>query len=215
MIKAQILPAVLLTFVLTILTGIVFPCVIWVFGQLFFSYQANGSLLSQGDRIIGSALIGQNFTSAKYFHPRPSAAGTGYDPLSSSGTNLGPTNKKLISGLTDDPATKDVDERYEGIEGLAKAYRKENGLDSHQLIPADAVTRSASGLDPHISPQNAMLQAMRVAKERGFTKEQVIQLIETNTEQRFLGIFGETRVNVLRLNLELDNVKEVLSAAKP
>lgn len=207
MIKAQFLPAILLTLAFTILTGVVFPVIMWGVAQLGLSHQANGSLLFKGDKLIGSELIGQNFTSPRYFHPRPSAAGAGYDPLSSSGTNLGPTSKKLFDGIQDDPSTKDVDESYQGVSALAKTYREENGLSSGEQLPADSVTRSASGLDPHISPRNAQLQLNRVARERGIDPGSVQRLIEQNTESRFLGIFGEPRVNVLLLNLALDNTR--------
>ncbi len=188
----------------TLSAGFLFPAVIWGFGQILFSYQANGSLIKEGNKIIGSEIIGQQFVSPKYFHPRPSAAGSGYDPLGSSGTNLGPTSKKLIVGFPDDPETPDTDESYLGVQGLAKAYREENGLKEDHLVPVDAVTRSGSGLDPHISPQNALLQASRVARERGIDIETVNELIKQSTAGRFLGLFGETRVNVLSLNLALD-----------
>jgi K+-transporting ATPase ATPase C chain len=175
-------------------------------GQLVFPFQANGSLLKDAKgNVVGSALIGQSFTKPEYFHPRPSAAGSGYDAANSSGTNLGPTSDKLINGLKDDPATKDVDESYPGFRDLAKAYREENGLAADAVIPADAATRSGSGLDPEISPGNAELQVARVAKARGLEATKVKELVAQNTAGRTLGLFGEPRVNVLKLNLALDS----------
>lgn len=198
-------PAIVLTLVFVVLTGIVFPLTIFGVGQALFPYQANGSLIKDAKgNVVGSELLGQNFTKPEYFHPRPSAAGSGYDGANSSGTNLGPTSDKLINGIKDDPETKDADETYLGINDLAKAYRQENGLPADAKLPADAVTRSGSGLDPHISPENALLQADRVAKARNMGLETVRKLVEDNTEGRFIGIYGEPRVNVLRLNLALD-----------
>lgn len=207
MVKAQILPAVLLTLTITVLTGMIFPCLIWGFSQILFPYQANGSLIVVNGKTIGSELIGQQFNSPRYFTPRPSAAGRGYDPTSSGGTNLGPTSKKLILGLADDPSTANSDESFQGITNLAEAYRTSNELPYTTLLPADAVTRSASGLDPHISLRNAELQTARVAKERGLQSKDVTYLIEQTTEPRFLGIFGEPRVNVVKLNLALDELQ--------
>lgn len=201
-------PALVLTAFFVVLTGLAFPIAIWGIGNLAFPSQAQGSLVRDASgNVIGSALIGQNFIRPEYFHPRPSAAGAGYDAASSSGTNLGPTSDKWIHGVQDDPATKDVDESYAGIEQLAKAYREENGLPPNAPIPADAATRSASGLDPDISPANAGLQAARVARARNIPEPRVRQLIAANTESRTLGVFGEPRVNVLRLNLALDGSK--------
>lgn len=205
---ALIRPAIALTAFFVVLTGLVFPGAVWAIGNVVFSHQANGSLVrnAQG-QVIGSTLIGQPFTKPEYFHPRPSAAGAGYDASNSSGTNLGPTSSKLINGIKDDPTTPDVDESYAGYGDLAKAYREENGLPSDALIPADAATRSASGLDPDISPANAQLQANRVAQARNLTRESVVRLIEDHTTVRLLGILGEPRVNVLELNLALDALK--------
>lgn len=200
----QLRPALMSVLAFTVLTGFIFPLVITLVAQVVFPKQANGSLIKEGDKIIGSELIGQTFTKPEYFHSRPSAAGSGYDAAASSGTNLGPTSKKLIAGLPDDPATKDTDESYAGIPQLAEAYRKENGLAANAEIPADAVTRSASGLDPHISPENAALQVARVAKARGVGEDAVRQLVAQHTEGRTLGILGEPRVNVVRLNHALD-----------
>ena len=202
----QLRPAVMSVLVLTILTGLIFPAIITVLSQLAFPAQAKGSLVEQNGKVIGSSLIGQTFTSPKYFHPRPSAAGSGYDAGASSGTNLGPTSSKLIKGIEDDPKTK-ADESFAGIPQLAAAYRKENNLASSTRLPADAVTRSGSGLDPQISPANAGLQAARVARARGVSVEKVKQLVAQNMEERQLGILGEPTVNVLRLNLALDAAK--------
>ena len=201
-------PALLLTVFFVVVTGIAFPVVVWAIGQLAFPEQAAGSLVRdwQG-RVIGSRLIGQAFSKPEYFHPRPSAAGAGYDAASSGGTNLGPTSDKLVNGATDDPATTEVDESYAGFVSLAAAYREENELDPDALLPADAATRSASGLDPHISPENAFLQAARVARARTLSLEDVRRLVAQHTVGRTLGVFGEPRVNVLELNLALDAAK--------
>jgi K+-transporting ATPase ATPase C chain len=167
-----------------------YPLVIWAGGQAFFAAKANGSLVMDKDGTVrGSALLAQNFSSDKYFKPRPSAAGTGYDATSSGGTNLGPTSQKL----------------NDSIKAAVAAYRTSNGLAADAEVPADAVTSSASGLDPHISVANAHIQAARVAKARGLALDSVQALLEANTEKRELGIFGESGVNVLRLNIALDN----------
>jgi K+-transporting ATPase ATPase C chain len=201
-------PAILLTLFFVVLTGLAFPGVIWAIGQTVFPEQANGSLVrdAQGN-LLGSALIGQSFSKPEYFHPRPSAAGAGYDAANSSGTNLGPTSDKLINGVQDDPATKDVDETYLGFRDLAQAYRRENGLAPEALIPADAATRSASGLDPDISIANAELQIARVARARQLSPERVRQVLAQTQSDRLLGVFGEPHVNVLALNLALDRLK--------
>jgi len=204
----QLRPAILLTLFFVVLTGIAFPVVVWAVGRVAFPSQAAGSLIQDAKgNVVGSSLLGQTFTKPEYFHPRPSAAGSGYDAANSSGTNLGPTSDKLINGIKDDPATKDVDETYLGFGDLAKAYREENGLAADAMIPADAATRSASGLDPEISPANAELQVARVAKARGLGADRVRQLVEEHTSGRTLGIFGEPRVNVLQLNLALDGLR--------
>lgn len=202
----QLRPAIMSVLVLTVLTGLIFPAIITVLSQMAFPAQAKGSLIEQNGKVIGSSLIGQSFAAPKYFHPRPSAAGSGYDAGASSGTNLGPTSSKLLKGIEDDPKTK-ADESFAGIPQLAAAYRKENNLESSTRLPADAVTRSASGLDPQISPANAELQAVRVAKARGISVETVKHLVAQNTETRQLGVLGEPRVNVLQLNLALDAAK--------
>ncbi len=188
----------------TVITGGIFPAIVWGIGQVAFPKQANGSLIKEGDTVVGSELIGQSFAKPEYFHPRPSAAGSGYGADASSGTNLGPTSDKLINGIADDPKTKDTDESYAGVKQLATAYRTENGLPADAPIPADAVTRSASGLDPEISPENAAIQAARVAKARNLSEDQVKQLIAKSTKGRDLGFLGEPRVNVLLLNRSLD-----------
>lgn len=190
-----------------VLTGFCFPLFIDAASQILFPFQANGSLIKDSSgKLLGSEIIGQQFTLPKYFHPRPSAAGSGYDAANSSGTNLGPTSSKWFIGLKDDPTTSDTDESYSGVQEIAIDYRNENALQSTSQIPIDAVTRSASGLDPHISPANALVQAERVAKSRTMDIATVSKLIHDNTETRFLGIFGEPRVNVLRLNMALDKV---------
>ena len=169
-----------------ILCGI-YPLIIWVFAQGLFPAQANGSLLVRNEKVVGSSLIGQGFTDPKYFHPRLSAAGGGYDGAHSGATNWGPLSKKLIDAVGD----------------RVVAYRVENNLPSGTPVPADAVTASASGLDPHISVKNALLQARRVAKARGMSVEAILRKIEDYTERRTFGILGEPRVNVLMLNLDL------------
>jgi potassium-transporting ATPase KdpC subunit len=201
-------PAIVLTAFFVVVTGLAFPVVVWGIGRVAFPSHAQGSLVrdAQGN-VVGSSLIGQTFTKPEYFHPRPSAAGSGYDAANSSGTNLGPTSDKLINGIKDDPTTKDVDESYAGFRDLAKAYREENGLASDAVIPADAATRSASGLDPDISPANADLQVARVAKARGLDATRVREVVAQNTSGRALGFSGEPRVNVLLTNLGLDRLK--------
>jgi potassium-transporting ATPase KdpC subunit len=201
-------PAIVLTVFFVLVTGLGFPVVVWAIGQTVFPREAHGSLLRDPSGIvIGSELIGQNFVKPEHFHPRPSAAKAGYDAANSSGTNLGPTSDKLVHGTKDDTTTKDVDETYPGVLTLAEAYRQENGLKADAVIPADAVTRSASGLDPHISPANAALQVARVAKARQLTLEHVREIVRRHTSGRTFGIFGEPRVNVLMLNRELDGLK--------
>lgn len=205
---SQLRPALVLTVFFVVLTGLIFPGAVWAIGNVVFPRQAQGSLIRDArGNVVGSARLGQTFTKPQYFHGRPSAAGAGYDAANSSGTNLGPTSSKLVRGIEDDPATEDVDESYAGFGELARIYREENALAADQLIPADAATRSASGLDPDISPANAELQVARVAKARGLRPERVLELLRARTEARFLGIIGEPRVNVLELNLALDGVR--------
>lgn len=176
------------TLLLAVLCCGIYPAVVWAVGQGLFSGKANGSLIRVDGNVVGSSLLAQGFAGPSYFHPRPSAAGQGYDAVNSGGTNLGPTSKKLI---------EDVKQRVAD-------YRAENGLSSDTSVPADAVTSSASGLDPHISVRNATLQAARVAKARGIGEKEVLAMVGAHTEGRTLGILGEPRVNVLTLNLSLD-----------
>jgi K+-transporting ATPase ATPase C chain len=187
---SEMKPAILITIVFTILTGLLYPLAVTGAAQALFHNQANGSLIVKNGKVVGSELIGQNFTKPEYFHPRPSAAGNGYDAANSSGSNLGPTNPALADRLTKDAAQ----------------FRKDNP-DYTGPIPADAITTSASGLDPDITPANAMAQAARVAKARSVPLDKVEGLIAANTSGRDLGFLGEPRVNVLKLNLALDNVK--------
>jgi potassium-transporting ATPase KdpC subunit len=204
----QLRPAIVLTLWFIVVTGIAFPVAVWAIGIAAFPAQAHGSLIRDArGNVIGSTLIGQTFTKPEYFHPRPSAAGAGYDAANSSGTNLGPTSDKLVNGVKDDPTTKDVDESFLGFGQLAKAYRAENGLAESAVIPADAATRSASGLDPDISPANAESQVNRIAFARGLPVEQIRELVVQHTSRRALGLLGEPRVNVLLLNLALDGLK--------
>ena len=190
----QLRPALLSILVLTLLTGIVFPLLLFAIGRPLFPRQAEGSLIARGGDIIGSELIGQQFNRPEYFQPRPSAAGTGYDGTSSGGTNVGPNNPKLKNGGAN----------FAGIRQLADEYRKRNGLASDAPIPIDAVTRSASGLDPHISPANAALQIARVARARGVSGDVIRRLVADHTEGPQFGFLGNSRVSVLGLNLALD-----------
>jgi K+-transporting ATPase ATPase C chain len=190
----QIRPAILSVLLLTLLTGCAFPLLLAAIGVRLFPRQASGSLVTRGGVVIGSELIGQEFSRPEYFQSRPSAAGNGYDGTSSGGTNLGPNNPKLKNGAAD----------FAGIPQLAEEYRKRNGLASDASIPIDAVTRSASGLDPDITPDNAALQVPRVARARGVSEESVRRLVANNTKRPELGFLGNARVPVLELNLALD-----------
>ncbi len=192
-------PAVLLTVVFTLGTGILFPACITLMAQSLFPKQARGSLVKYHGVVIGAAHIGQNFTSPCYFHSRPSAAGNGYDASDSGGTNLAPTSEKLIHGS---PAAAGSPS-FTGIAQLAVEYRKENDLAPSTPLPADAVTYSASGLDPDISPANARLQEARVAAASGLTMDQVKSAVALHTRNRTFGLLGEPRVNVLAVNLEI------------
>lgn len=185
--------ALLLTFVFALLLCVAYPLAVWAGGQLFFAAKANGSLIVDADGTIrGSALIGQVFNSDRYFQTRPSAAGGGYDAGASSGTNLGPTNQKLV----------------DAIKANVEAYRTKNNLAADAPVPADAVTASGSGLDPHISVANANLQAARVARVRALPLEKVQALIAAHTVARDFGVLGEAGVNVLLLNRALDSASE-------
>lgn len=233
-------PGFRLTLIFTVVLGLLYPAVMTGLAELIFPKQSNGSLVTVNGKVVGSSLIGQSFAKPEYFHPRPSAAGNGYDATASSGTNLGPTSAKLLRGTTkmDDKKNEVVD--FDGINLRIVHYCVDNDLpyessvpldqfkDSHgdlddvklikafnddktrllftakASIPQDAVTASASGLDPHISPANAEIQAARVAKARGVSADQVKQLIAQFTERAALGFLGEPRVNVLMLNIALD-----------
>jgi K+-transporting ATPase ATPase C chain len=187
--RRQLLPSLMMVLVFTVITGLVFPLAVTGIGQLAFDDRAEGSLVENADgEVVGSGLIGQSFTEPRYFHPRPSAAGDGYDPTASSGSNLGPTNDELLDTVAE----------------RAGAYREENELDSGAEVPVDAVTASGSGLDPDISVANARLQAPRVADERGMDVDAVLELVDDHTSDRALGFLGERGVNVLGLNMALD-----------
>jgi len=190
MLRKQIWPAISVTLVLMIITGLVYPAAVTGIAQAIFPRQANGSLITADGRVVGSSLIGQAFAGREYFHPRPSAAGAGYDDTLSGGTNLGPTDRKLADGLV--------------AAMVDSVVATDGGVRGH--IPSDMATASASGLDPHISPANALLQVGRVASARGMPPDTVRPLVMRYTEGRQLGFLGDSRVNVLRLNLALDSV---------
>ena len=202
--------AVLATVVLGVIVSGLYPLIVWSLGQAVFKQKANGSLITAADgtTVLGSSLLGQNFSGKNYFNPRPSAAGAaGYDPTASGGTNLGPTSDKLINGQhKKDAAGKDVSDptNFDGVKDLVAAYRTANGLKDTDPVPADAVTRSGSGMDPSISVANALLQVPRVATERKLDPGVVRALVDKHTRGRDLGVFGEPAVNTLTLNLELD-----------
>jgi K+-transporting ATPase ATPase C chain len=189
--RRQLLPALLAFVTFTVLVGLVYPLAVTGVAQLGFSSKANGSLVERHGIVVGSSLIGQTFTAPKYFHPRPSAAGGGYDGTSSAASNLGPSNPALI---------KDVAARL-------VAYRQENALAADAPVPVEAVTSSGSGLDPHISSADARIQAARVARARELPLADVLALVKEHTDGRTLGFLGEPGVNVLELNLALDAAK--------
>lgn len=185
--KKNLITAVLMTIMTTVLLGLVYPLVVTGLAQVIFPDKANGQLITSGDgTVIGSRIIGQPFVGPGYFHSRPSAAGAGYDAGASSGSNLGPTSQKLKDRVQSD-------------------VRRLQAENPGKPVPVDLVTTSASGLDPHISPAAADFQVARVARDRGMTEDQVRQLVSAHTEGRQFGLLGEPRVNVLELNLDLDN----------
>jgi K+-transporting ATPase ATPase C chain len=196
MLRRQLLTALKITIALLVLTCGVYPAAVWAVGQVAFEHQADGSFVETNGTVVGSALIGQSFSDKdgnpipKYFQPRPSAAGNGYDPTASGGSQLGPSNPKL----------------WDAVKGRVADYRKLNGLADNTSVPVDAVTASGSGLDPDISIANAMLQAPRVARVRGLPVETVTNLVHTHTDGRPWDVLGEKTVNVLDLNLALDKL---------
>jgi len=186
---SEIRSAVLVTLMLAVVCCGIYPMVVFGIGQVLFHDKANGSLiLDTKGTVQGSRLLGQQFTGEKYFHSRASAAGSGYDATSSGGSNLGPTSQKLRDGIAQNVAD----------------YRSQNGIATNAPVPADAVTASASGLDPHISPENAELQVARIAKARNMSEQEIHRLITQNTDRPDLGFLGDPGVNVLMLNLALD-----------
>jgi K+-transporting ATPase ATPase C chain len=218
--RRQLLPALRMLVVLTIIVGFGYPLVVLGFSQLAFHDKANGSLVEQDGQVVGSSMLGQAFSGDQYFQGRPSAAGitasgstdadgqpgdpTDLSLSNSSGSNLGPTNPTLLDGATDDPETPDVDESADGVTQRVQAYRELNGLSADASVPVDAVTSSASGVDPQISVANARIQANRVASARGIDVTTVNKLIDEHTTGRSLGFLGAPGVNVLELNLALD-----------
>ena len=195
MLKKNLITSVLMTIATTILLGIIYPLVVTGIAQVVFPEQANGELIKKDGKTVGSSLIGQGFAGPEYFHSRPSAAGVGYDAANSAGSNLGPTNQKLLDRVHQDVI----------------ALQAEN---PGKPVPIDMVTTSASGFDPHITPAAAEYQLAMVAKERGITAEQLRTLIARHTEGRQLGVLGEPRVNVLELNLQLDQQFPMKKQAK-
>lgn len=199
MLRKQLRPAILMTLVLCVVTGFIYPGVVTGLAQLIFPRQANGSLVTVNGHVVGSALIGQPFARPEYFHPRPSAAGSGYDASASSGTNKGPTDAKLADTLI--------------MQAVDSAVKNDGARKGE--IPSDMVTSSASGLDPHISPANAYLQVARVARARGVDSTAVRALLDRRVDGRQFGFFGEPRVNVLLLNIAVDSVFGVPKTLAP
>jgi K+-transporting ATPase ATPase C chain len=187
--RRQLVPALAVFLFFTALVGVVYPLAVTGVARIAFPSKSQGSLVRQGDTVVGSRLIGQAFSGPRYFQPRPSAAGSGYDAAASGASNLGPTNPVLLAS----------------VRARVAAYRRLNDLAANTPVPVDAVTASASGLDPEISPANARLQASRVARFRGLALAQVLALVRENTDGRSLGFLGEPGVNVLELNLALDS----------
>jgi K+-transporting ATPase ATPase C chain len=218
--RRQLLPALRIFLIVTVLVGVVYPVIMTGVALGLFNDKANGSQVEREGMVVGSSLLGQTFTDDRYFWTRLSAAGilasgsfdedgAPADPsdlsnASSGGSNLGPTNETFLYGATDDPETPDDDESFDGVQQRIEAYRSANGLSPDAQVPVDAVTSSGSGLDPHISVANAELQAARVAEARGLPVDQVLALIGEHTEDASLGFLGERGVNVLALNLALD-----------
>jgi K+-transporting ATPase ATPase C chain len=189
--RRQLVPALIMVVLTTIVLGLVYPLVVTGIAQVVFHDKAEGSLVTKDGNVVGSRWIGQQFTKPEYFHPRPSAAGdNGYDASLSLGSNLGPSNPDLLNAVKERVAS----------------YREENGLAADAKVPVDAVTASASGLDPDISVANARIQAARVAEERSLSVDQVLALVKDHTDERALGFLGEPGVNVLTLNLALDKL---------
>ncbi|MGE0795314.1 MAG: K(+)-transporting ATPase subunit C [Acidimicrobiia bacterium] len=204
--RRQLLPALGMVLVFTVLTGLAYPLLVTGVAQAAFADKADGSLIERDGRIVGSSRIGQSFEGAEYFHPRPSATGYAPGPGAAYGSNEGPTSERFLLG-EDDPETTDVDEsETTGVDDRIRVYREENGLADDVAVPVDAVTGSASSLDPHISVANARIQARRVAGERGLDLDTVLALVEDHTDGRALGFLGEPGVNVLEINLALDEL---------
>ena len=202
--RRQLLPSLRILLVLSVLLGIAYPLAVLAVGQLAFGGRADGSLITAGGKVVGSRLIGQPFSEPRYFHPRPSNAGDGYDATASAASNLGPTNERLVGPCAPDAAEGAPACAGSTVPARVAAYREENGLAADAKVPVDAVTSSASGLDPHISVANARLQAARVAQARRMQDADILRLINANTDGRSLGFLGEPGVNVLGLNLALD-----------
>jgi K+-transporting ATPase ATPase C chain len=205
--RRQLIPALVAILLMTGMT-LAYSIGTTLADAALFKHKADGSLVENAQgKVVGSSLIGQDFTKPKYFHPRPAADGYASGPDYSYGSNYGPTNPTFLYGV-DDPSTPKVDEsKTTGVDDLVRAYRKENGLSAQVPVPVDAVTASGSGLDPDISVANAKLQAHRVAEARHLPVSEVLHLIRANTDERALGILGEPAVNVLRLNLALDRLR--------